>query len=130
MKTNLIKARGTHTPTHCLGVELALKGVIFTRLGSKRVFETRVSPIHSPDGLVMLMSLNKGDTAVHSCHFPGDMAVRRREVLARQAVGWCMCASCFKFVLPFFMTYAIHMKGCFLVLFCGVPGYCPESGLF
>ena len=41
----LIKARGAHTPTHDLGMELALKGVLFTRLGSKRVFETRVSPV-------------------------------------------------------------------------------------
>ena len=75
------------------------------------------------------MSPNEGKTAVHGCHCPDDMAVRMREVLAK-AVGWCMCASCFKFVLSFFMTHAIHMKGCFLVLFCGVPGYCPKSGLF
>ena len=31
----------------------------------------------------MLMSLNKGETAVHGCHYTGDMAVRMREVLAR-----------------------------------------------
>ena len=31
----------------------------------------------------MLMSLNKGETAVRGCHYTGDMAVRMREVLAR-----------------------------------------------
>ena len=48
-----------------------------------------------PDGYAMLMSpnnSNKGETAVHSCHCPGDMAVRM------YTVGWCMCAPCFKFV--------------------------------
>ena len=35
----------------------------------------------------MLMSLNKGETAVHDCHCPGDMTVRMREVLARPWVG-------------------------------------------
>ena len=31
----------------------------------------------------LLMSPNKGETAVHGCHCLGDMAVRMREVLAR-----------------------------------------------
>ena len=35
------------------------------------------------DIYAMLMSPNKGETAVHGCHFPGDLAVRMREVLAR-----------------------------------------------
>ena len=38
----------------------------------------------------MLMSLNKGETAVHGYHYPGDMAVRMREVLARPWVGVCV----------------------------------------
>ena len=38
----------------------------------------------------MLMSPNKGETAVHCCHCPGDMAVRVREVLARPWVGVCV----------------------------------------
>ena len=37
----------------------------------------------------MLMSPNKGETAVHGCHFPGDMAVRMTE-LARPWVGVCV----------------------------------------
>ena len=90
MRTNLIKARGIHTPIHGLGVELTLQGVLFTRLCSKRVFETRVSPVHWPDGFVTLMSLNKGDTAVHGCHCPCEMAVRMREVLATPWVGVCV----------------------------------------
>ena len=39
----------------------------------------------------MLMSPNKGETAVHDCHCPGDVAVRMREVLAMD-VSWCICA--------------------------------------
>ena len=31
----------------------------------------------------MLMSPNKGETAVHGCHCTGDLALRLREVLAR-----------------------------------------------
>ena len=51
-------------------------------------------------GYAMLMSPNKGETAVHDCHCPGDMAVRMREVLARPWVGvYSVCAPCFKFVL-------------------------------
>ena len=38
----------------------------------------------------MLMSPNKGETAVHGCHCQGDMAVRMREVLARSWVGVCV----------------------------------------
>ena len=39
----------------------------------------------------------KGEKAVHSCHYPGDMAVRMREVLARPWVG--VYAPCFLSVL-------------------------------
>ena len=35
----------------------------------------------------MLMSPNKGETAVHGCHCPGDMAVRMSKVLTRPWVG-------------------------------------------
>ena len=42
-----------------------------------------------PDGYAMLMSLNKGEAAVHGCHCLGDMAVRMLEVLA---MDWWMCA--------------------------------------
>ena len=37
-----------------------------------------------------LMSPNKGETAVHGCSCPIDMAVRMREVLARPWVGVCV----------------------------------------
>ena len=42
------------------------------------------------------MSPIKGETAVHGCQCPRDMVVRMSEVMA---VGWCMCAPCFKFAL-------------------------------
>ena len=38
----------------------------------------------------MLISPNKGETAVRGCHCPGDMAVRMREVLTRPWVGVCV----------------------------------------
>ena len=41
-----------------------------------------IGPINGGE-YAMLMSLNKGETAVHDCHYTGDMAVRMREVLAR-----------------------------------------------
>ena len=41
------------------------------------------------DGYAMLMSASKGETAVHGCHCPNDMAVRMREVMARPWV--CVC---------------------------------------
>ena len=46
--------------------------------------------VHWLGGYAMLMSPNKGETAVHCCHCPGDMAVRVREVLARPWVGVCV----------------------------------------
>ena len=43
-----------------------------------------------PDSYAMLMSANKGETAAHGCHCPGDMAVRMREVQARPWIGACV----------------------------------------
>ena len=45
-----------------------------------------------PDGYAMLMKPNKAETAVHSGHFPDDMAVRMRKVLAGPWV-WCSSVS-------------------------------------
>ena len=61
--------------SHKRCVELTLKGVLCTRLAW---------PVHRPDGNTMLMSPNKGETAVHGCPCPGDMAVRMREALICQ----------------------------------------------
>ena len=47
-------------------------------------------PVHRPDGDAMLMSPNKGETTVHGCHWPGDMAVRMREVLVRPWIDVCV----------------------------------------
>ena len=47
----------------------------------------KISLFHRPDGYTMLMSSDKVETAVYGCHFPGNMAVRMREVLARPWVG-------------------------------------------
>ena len=40
--------------------------------------------------LCMLMSSNKGKTAVRGCHCQRDVAVRMREVMARPWVGICV----------------------------------------
>ena len=97
-----IKAKGTHTPNpwfafpaHFVGelpcglpannsrkcrVELALasagKGLLYTSL-----------PRSLTDGYTMLMCSSNGETAVHGCHCPRDMAVRMREVMARPWAG-------------------------------------------
>ena len=44
-----------------------------------------------PDGYTKLIKPNKAETAVHGCHYPGDMAVRMRKVLARPRVGVRVC---------------------------------------
>ena len=77
-----------HLPT----VELALKGVLCTRLGSKGSAIRGFTPAPWTDGYAMLMSPNKGETAVHGCHCPGDMVVRMRTVLAIPR-GWYVCLS-------------------------------------
>ena len=37
-----------------------------------------------------VMRPNKGETAVHGCHWPGDMVVRMCEGLARPWIGVCV----------------------------------------
>ena len=56
----------------------------------KSLWYAGIFPVHSPDGYAMLMSPNKGETAVHGCHCPGNMAVRMRELLVRPWVGVCV----------------------------------------
>ena len=58
----------------------------------RRVFQwyTGIFLVHWPDGYAKLMSLNKGETVVHGCHCPGDMAVHMREVLLRSWAGVCV----------------------------------------
>ena len=64
------------TPT-CVVLKLALKGVLCTRLGQQRADYKGPVVLFLPDGYVMLMRPNKAETAVHGCHCPGDMALRR-----------------------------------------------------
>ena len=59
-------------------VELALAGKGFLWTGFPR------SLTH---GYAMLMSPSNGETGVHDCHYPRDMAVRMREVMARPCDG-------------------------------------------
>ena len=71
-------------------VELALDRLLCTHLGSNGFFETRVIPVHKPNGFATLVGPSKGENAVCGCHCPRDMAVRMREVLARPWVGVCV----------------------------------------
>ena len=59
--------------------------IVITRKINKQAETSAVrkkNPAHWPDGYAMLMSPNKGETAVHGCQCPGDMVVRMRKVLA------------------------------------------------
>jgi len=69
----------THTPTH---------GLTSTSRMRTAVFETWVRPFNDPTAIyAMLMNPSEGETAVHCCHCPGDMAVRMSEVLTRPWAG-------------------------------------------
>ena len=56
----------------------------------KSLWYAEIFPVHSPDGYAMLMSPNKGETAVHGCHCLGNMAARMRELPVRPWVGVCV----------------------------------------
>ena len=57
---------------HMCCVKLELKGLASAGKGLLHVG----FPWSLTDGHAMLMSLSKGETAVHGCHCPCDMAVR------------------------------------------------------
>ena len=70
----------------------------------------------------MLMSPNKGETAVHGCHCPGDMAVRMRKVMAIPR-SWYFASVQLIAVVPYLWvcwaanTYMAYMREYLL------PGY-------
>ena len=65
-----LKETGKQTPTHGLARTSRMR--------------TAISPGRwQPWTFSMLMSPNKGETAVHGCHCTGDLAVRMRKVLAK-----------------------------------------------
>ena len=66
---------------HMCCVELALKGL--ASAGKCLAWSLT-------NGYAMLMSPSKGETTVHGCHCPRDMAVRMREIVARPWVGVCV----------------------------------------
>ena len=57
----------------------------------RAVAAIRLLILFLPDGYAMLIRPNKAETAVHCCHYPGDMAVRMRKVLAGPWVGVRVC---------------------------------------
>ena len=56
----------------------------------KSLWYAEIFPVHSPDGYAMLMSPNKGETAVRGCHCQGNTVARMRELLVRLWVGVCV----------------------------------------
>ena len=84
-------ARTLGLPSGCLNLFivkrkiLKINGRIKIRLNLYAHYE-----LVEGEGAIPLMRPNKGETAVHGCHCPGDMAVHMREVLARRWVGVCV----------------------------------------
>ena len=88
VRTVLQSIISTHLPSPlCLATNTFIG--LTTASAVKGLWDTG-SPAHRPDGYTMLMSPNKGETAVHGCHRAGDMVVRMRKVLARPWVSVCM----------------------------------------
>ena len=63
---------------HCFGFQSRRFSLL---LSSEGLLKTALA-VQRSDGYAMLMSPNKGETAVHGCHCRGDMAVRMRKALA------------------------------------------------
>ena len=75
------------SPT-CVVWSWRLKGCFATaRLGEKGRLHRALLALFLPDLSAMLIRPNKAETAINDCHCPGDMAVRKRKVLARMWVG-------------------------------------------
>ena len=78
----------------------------------KKRLRKGIFPVHWLGGYAMLMSPNKGETAVHGCHCPGCMAVRVCDVLTRPWVG--VCVPRFNIIIEswfdycFFKNYTFH----------------------
>ena len=57
------------------------------------IFDESLTP-----GYAMLMSPNEDKTAVHGCHYPGNMVVRMRNGQGNDAIsvskGWCIVLPC------------------------------------
>ena len=79
-------ARSPAKSSYMCCLRLGLKGVASE---GKGVIYTGFSRSLS-DGYAMLMSPSKGETAVHGCYCPRDLAVRTREVMARPWGGVCV----------------------------------------
>ena len=63
----------------------------------------------------MLMSSNKGETAVHGCHCPGDMVVRMRKVLAIPR-SWYVCFTAVLKLIQVFLVW--HQPKRLVVIAC------------
>ena len=61
----------------------------------KRIFPNRIKKT----SLNVYLVRDKGETAVHGCHCPGDMVVHMRTVLAIPR-GWYVCLSADKCWYP------------------------------
>ena len=72
--------------SHKCRVELALKALVSA--GKGRFYTSLAQSLTK--GYARLMCSSNGETAVHGCHCPRNMAVRMREVMARLWAGVCV----------------------------------------
>ena len=63
---------------------------IALRPSDRQNTKNMVFPWSLTDDCAMMMTASKGETAVHVCHCPRDMAVHMREVIAKPWVGVCV----------------------------------------
>ena len=85
------------------------KGVLCTHLGSKA--KGRLLVLFLPIGCAMLMRPNKAETAVHACHYLGDMTVCMPDRgLVFEFVTCFYCSKGVTFVLDFDKCVPIPAK--------------------
>ena len=75
-------------PNQQLPHVLALEGLPWPSAGKGLLYMGLPRSLNG--GYAMVMTPSKGETAVHGSHYPRDMAVHMREVMARPWVGVCL----------------------------------------
>ena len=93
-------------------------------LGSKGPLRTALS-VQRSDGYALLMSPNKGETAVHGCHCRGDMVLRMLKVMAIPR-SWYVCFCAVTLVLVSLCNRTVErgrQNGCSAVVLTKYQGF-------
>ena len=93
----------------CIVLEVPLRNLLTSILILYHVTGSCKGPI-AARRLAILIRPNKAERAVHGCHYPGDMAVRTRKVLARPWVGVRVCHLLFLLFLQNIASYILQTK--------------------